>query len=809
MKYGANTTKTETSGGLAAPQQFSIQNSAIAFETLSSRLYTDPIRAVIRELSCNAYDAHAMSGKADKPFVVTLPTNFDPSFRIRDFGPGMNHDEIMSLYCTYFSSNKTNSNTAIGAFGLGSKSPFAYFLRNGKTGGFAVVSYQKGKVSTYAAFIDNGFPKIELQSETETTEPDGLEVIFPVEQRDVWEFENKAKIVFEFFNPMPTLNKPNLHIEQPEYAIKTDRWGLRKNGDTAQGSGVRAIMGSVGYSVGSIDVSRLTDTQQGVFDMPLDIFFNIGEVNPAVSREQLQLDGPTIEAIKTALDEVHAGILEEVKHKIDAAEDVWQGKMIVWNLLQHGAIAHIVNAAFNNGSLAGNYSHFTFDGSKGLSVNELDYASIKINHYHHQYSRRGAGKASREQVLGGMTASDRNEAAKNITSGVAERGAWDVEIEVTPKVIFILDDMKPTRASKFVNYFIQKAQDNDKQDGYVISPVEDANQNEAAVEVAKLLASLGNPPTILASSLATKYAFAFPKRVSGPRTKGLVTFEEKDYYRGNCGSWWHAWHRADEEEAAEPGTKYYITIQGSGREGVTGINSIDCPTSMCSLLKAMRNSGLFGLTKDDKVYGLRPSSKLRKQPDWVEFKTILDKKLPAIMTQEQEAILSLRMKPFQSDWDFVLSYAAENQPLSADSPFQTFALQLEAARAAEDDSAGALATVLNLLKYKVTNVTDFNNLWEAVKSNYPVIDMCRKNSYRDSDKEAKAMIQYIGMMDAEAMKAAEPAKKEADKKEAYRLRKAAAQKRYVEKKKQQVEVVAYVDDGVSIPESAMAVGAAA
>ena len=29
-----------------------------------------------------------MSGKADKPFVVTLPTNFDPSFRIRDFGWG-------------------------------------------------------------------------------------------------------------------------------------------------------------------------------------------------------------------------------------------------------------------------------------------------------------------------------------------------------------------------------------------------------------------------------------------------------------------------------------------------------------------------------------------------------------------------------------------------------------------------------------------------------------------------------------------------------------------------------------------------
>jgi hypothetical protein len=802
MKFGTSAAKTETSGGIGVPQQFSIQNSAIAFETLSSRLYTDPIRAVIRELSCNAQDANVEAGKSNTPFIVTLPTNMDPSFKIRDFGMGMTNEQVLSLYCTYFSSSKNDNNKLIGAFGLGSKSPFAYFLRNGKAGGFAVVSYQKGTARTYAAFIDSGFPKVELQSEMETTEPDGLEVIFPVEQLDVWEFENKAKIVFEFCEPMPTLNK-QLNIEKPEYTIKTKRWGLRKNGTTAQGDGIRAIMGIVAYAVGNIDVSRMSEAQKHIFEMPLDIFFEIGEVNPAVSREQLQLDGPTIDAILKALDEVNAGILEEVKQKIEAAADMWEAKMVVWDLLNHGAIAHIVNEAFNTGALAGNYSNFTFDGNKGLVVNELDYDNIKVTHFRHQYSRRGSGKASREQVLG-MTADNRNRAANEITTGTAERKDFNVEIEVTPKVVVILDDMKVGRGNKFINYFIQKAQDNEKQDGYVISPVKDADQNVAAVEVAKLLANLGNPPTVLASSLATKYAWAFPKRVSAPRTKGLVTFEEKSYYRGNYGSWWHAWQRADEDAAVEPGTKYYITVMGPSRKGITGIEGVDIPDTMSNLVKGMRNSGLFGLTPGMPIYALRPTSPLRKHHDWVEFKTLVNV-VPTIMTPTKEAALSLQMKPFRTDWGFILDYVSKHLPMDAMSKFQNFAILLNAAQKDANEENKGLSNVLSILKYKVSNITDFNQLWESVKSHYPLLGICRKSNYNDGDEEAKALVAYLRMNDAEAVKAQEPAKREADKREAYRLRKVEAQKHYVEKKKQEAAKAKQND----MVEVATATGAAA
>ena len=42
--------------------EFRIRNSAKAFGILSSGLYANKIRAVIREISCNAVDSHVAAG---------------------------------------------------------------------------------------------------------------------------------------------------------------------------------------------------------------------------------------------------------------------------------------------------------------------------------------------------------------------------------------------------------------------------------------------------------------------------------------------------------------------------------------------------------------------------------------------------------------------------------------------------------------------------------------------------------------------------------------------------------------------------
>ena len=47
-----------TLGNVAQVSEFKIRNSAKAFGILSSGLYANKIRAIIRELGCNAVDSH-------------------------------------------------------------------------------------------------------------------------------------------------------------------------------------------------------------------------------------------------------------------------------------------------------------------------------------------------------------------------------------------------------------------------------------------------------------------------------------------------------------------------------------------------------------------------------------------------------------------------------------------------------------------------------------------------------------------------------------------------------------------------------
>ena len=125
--------------GILASTQFSIKANGKAFKVLIDGLYSDKIRAVVREIWSNAFDAHAMAGNTDKPFDCHLPTIFAPHFAVRDYGVGMSHDQIMRLYTTVFESSKEDTNDQVGKLGLGSKSPFAY------TDTFTVTSYKIGR----------------------------------------------------------------------------------------------------------------------------------------------------------------------------------------------------------------------------------------------------------------------------------------------------------------------------------------------------------------------------------------------------------------------------------------------------------------------------------------------------------------------------------------------------------------------------------------------------------------------------------------------------------------------------------------
>jgi signal transduction histidine kinase len=138
MKLNTVENVIERSGDLRDEENFTIALTAKAIEVLSSQIYKDAQLAIVRELGTNAADSHIEAGKKDVPFDVTLPNNMVPELVIRDYGTGMAYEKVMTMYRTYFGSDKTHSNEVTGCLGLGSKSPLAY------TDQFQVTSWYGG-----------------------------------------------------------------------------------------------------------------------------------------------------------------------------------------------------------------------------------------------------------------------------------------------------------------------------------------------------------------------------------------------------------------------------------------------------------------------------------------------------------------------------------------------------------------------------------------------------------------------------------------------------------------------------------------
>lgn len=179
---------------------FTIKANGKAFKTLIDGLYANKIQSVTREIWSNALDSHMMAGCADKPFDVSFPDVFSPEFSVRDYGVGLSHESVVNLYTTLFESTKEDTNDQVGKFGIGSKSPFSY------TDTFSVMAIKDGECNYYSAVIgEEGLPTIFRLHTEATTEPNGVQVSFPVRKEDVNAFQRAAKTVALGFDVKPNV----------------------------------------------------------------------------------------------------------------------------------------------------------------------------------------------------------------------------------------------------------------------------------------------------------------------------------------------------------------------------------------------------------------------------------------------------------------------------------------------------------------------------------------------------------------------------------------------------------------------------
>ena len=153
---------------------FTIATTAEFVTVLSDSLYSNKELAVVREVMCNAWDAHITSNRTNKAITVTIePTKLS----IRDYGFGISDDMIQEVYCTYGESTKRKESATTGGFGLGSKSPFAL------SDTFTVTSFYEGTKTVYAVSKgtedSDGLPTLQDLVKVPTTET-GLLVEIPI-----------------------------------------------------------------------------------------------------------------------------------------------------------------------------------------------------------------------------------------------------------------------------------------------------------------------------------------------------------------------------------------------------------------------------------------------------------------------------------------------------------------------------------------------------------------------------------------------------------------------------------------------------
>lgn len=282
--------------------EFKIQASAKAFEILSSNIYTNKVRAVIREYNCNAYDAHVAAG-TEQTWDVHLPSTLEPYFSVRDYGTGLSDEQVREIFTTYFHSTKTNSNDFVGALGLGSKSAFSL------VDSFTVVSYYNGTKSDYCCYKDaNGEPQISLLASCDTEEPNGLQVSMSVEGRQ-GEFEDEAVKVFKYFDELPNINDREVVAQILE--AKEKYKFVCKEGSFNTGYGdLYARMGNVAYKIPRDYQSSLSGF----------INFNIGDLSFNAGREELSMDDSTKAALKIRIQQVTDNLSEVVYKKLEAEQ---------------------------------------------------------------------------------------------------------------------------------------------------------------------------------------------------------------------------------------------------------------------------------------------------------------------------------------------------------------------------------------------------------------------------------------------------------------------------------------------------------
>lgn len=264
----------------------------LVLEILRSKLYSNPIGAICREIASNSRDANRES-ENNVPIEIAINHSAlsasDMTISFKDFGPGISPERMADVFVNYGSSTKRESDTYTGGFGLGAKTPFSY------TDNFTIETIVDGIKYTYVAAIEEGRKgKIYCIDSAETTENSGTTIIIPIKESNRREFEAEVYKATAFWPMRPVYKNFSRKFEHIILKPVLDDENFLIIEQDLLNSGYGLLLDGIFYPISS-NVMNFANFY--VSDYLIIFKFNVGDLTISANRETLQYDEKTKTAI--------------------------------------------------------------------------------------------------------------------------------------------------------------------------------------------------------------------------------------------------------------------------------------------------------------------------------------------------------------------------------------------------------------------------------------------------------------------------------------------------------------------------------
>jgi len=295
-----------------------------------SNIYKDSISSIVREITSNCFDSHKKAGVNDAVIINMDKDESGYYIEFVDVGTGLSPKTMRDIYMNYLSSDKEDSNEFIGAFGLGSKSPFSY------VDVFYIETIADGIKYNYILRKGEVGPVLDKINEMPIDKRNGTIIkIYIKKLGDINDFLKAIYTQLRYFDNVylkignslkPTLNSNFIDLvndinefniyEGKHFKFRPSNVKSNALFNNISQSRVCLCIGKVYYPI-DYNLCLKESKYKGFMDLPIALKIDIGEIPVNYSREDIRYNQNTIAIIEKRFEEACVEIIHLIAKQIN------------------------------------------------------------------------------------------------------------------------------------------------------------------------------------------------------------------------------------------------------------------------------------------------------------------------------------------------------------------------------------------------------------------------------------------------------------------------------------------------------------